>query len=121
MIQKRQFRKLHPDSRYCAAIFRYMRDYASKFREISIFACIEDKHRIKLPEPGFPVAAAERGRQVIVSNHDTFAVGDHDFCKFSLIPSVILLVDIPESIEGSWYAGDVLLGLKMLFSSHHHP
>ena len=112
VIQKRQFHKSHPDSHYCAAIFRYMRDYASKFRDISVFACIDDKHRIKVGEPGFPVAAAERGRQVIVSNHDTFAVGDHDFCKFSLIPSVILLVDIPESIEGSWYAGDVFVGIK---------
>ena len=36
-----------------------MRDYASKFRDISVFACIDDKHRIKVSEPGFLVAAAE--------------------------------------------------------------
>ena len=36
-----------------------------KFREISVFACIDDKHRIKVGEPGFPVASAERGRQVM--------------------------------------------------------
>ena len=89
-----------------------MRDYAIKFREISVFACIDDKHRIKFGEPGFPVAAAERGRQVIVSSQDTFAVGDHDFCKFSLIPSVILLVNIPESQEASWYTGEVIVGIK---------
>ena len=36
-------------------------------------------------EPGFPVAAAERGRQVIVSENEIIAVGDHDFTKFSLV------------------------------------
>ena len=112
MVQKRQFRKTHPDSHFCAAVFRYMRDFAVKFRAISVFACIDDKHRIKVGEPGFPVAAAERGRQVIVSAQNTFTVGDHDFCKFSFIPSVTLLVDIPESIEGSWYSGQVLVGIK---------
>ena len=112
MIQKRQFRKSHPDSHYCAAIFRYMRDYAIKYRDMSIFVCIDDKHRIKVGEPDFPVAAVERGWEVIVSLHDTLAVGDHDFCKFSVIPSVILNVDIPSTIEGSWYRGDVYIGLK---------
>ena len=87
MVQKRQFRKTHPDSHFCAAVFRYMQDFAIKFRAISVFACIDDKHRIKVGEPGFPVAAAERGRQVIVSAQNTFTVGDHDFCKFSFIPS----------------------------------
>ena len=63
-------------------------------------------------EPGYPVAAAERGCQVIVSFQNTFAVGDHDFCKFSFIPSVTILVDIPERIECSWYSGQVFVGIK---------
>ena len=100
MIQKRQFRKSHPDSHYCAAIFRYIRDYAIKYRDIALFVRLDDKHHIKVGESGFPVAAAERGCQVIVSSQDTFAVGDHDSCKFSFIPSVALLVSIPEDIGG---------------------
>ncbi len=28
---------------------------------------MDDKHRLKVGEPGIPVAAAERGRQVLVS------------------------------------------------------
>uniref|UniRef100_A0A1X7SJS1 Uncharacterized protein n=1 Tax=Amphimedon queenslandica TaxID=400682 RepID=A0A1X7SJS1_AMPQE len=112
MIQKRQFRKTHPDSHFCAAVFRYMRDYAIKFRDISVFACIDDKHFIKVGEPGFPIAAAERGREVIVSSNEVFVVGDHDFTKFKIIPSVVLLVDIPETIDGSFYSGQVFVGLK---------
>lgn len=41
-----------------------------------------------------------------------FAVGGHDFTCFSLIPSVVLEVDIPETFEGSWYTGEVFVGLK---------
>jgi len=39
-------------------------------------------------------------------------VGNHDFTKFSLLPSVILKVDIPNSIDGSFYTGQVYIALK---------
>ena len=51
------------------------------------FICIDDKHCVKVGEPGFPISAVERGHEVIVSLKDTFAVGDHDFTKFSIIAS----------------------------------
>jgi hypothetical protein len=47
-----------------------------------------------------------------VSEKETFAVGDHDFTKFSIIPSVVLDVEIPDKFEGSWYTGQVFVGLK---------
>ena len=102
----------HEDSHYAAAIFRYEREYASQVREHARFLCIDDKHRAKVGEPGFPVAAAERGRKVIVAHDTSFEVGDHDFTKFSLIPSVVLRVDIPEDVSESWYRGQVTITLK---------
>ena len=81
-------------------------------RAHSTFVCMDDKHRIKVGEPGFPVAAAERGRRVLVSRNGNFEVGDHDLTRFSIIPSVSLFIDIPENIEGSWYTGQVKVGLK---------
>ena len=101
MVQKRQFRKSHNDEHYCAAIFRYLREYALQFRSESLLICLDDKHRIKCGEPGFPVAAAERGQRVIVSLNEEFQVGDHDFTRFSIIPSVMFRIDIPHAIEGS--------------------
>lgn len=89
-----------------------MRDYAVKYRDMSVFVCIDDKHRIKVGEPSFPLAAVERGREVIVALNETMCVGDHDFSKFSLIPSVILVVDIPSTVQESWYTGDVYIGIK---------
>ena len=74
--------------------------------------CIDDKHRLKVREPGFPVAAAERGSRVLVRVGTTFKVGDHDFTKFSIIPSVVLVVNIPDNIQESWYRGQVHVGYK---------
>lgn len=112
MVQKRQFRKTHADEHYAAALYRYMREYAVQLLEYCNMISIDDKHRLKVGEPGFPVAAAERGRRVIVRSGTTFKVGDHDFTKFSIIPSVVLLIDIPETIEDSWYRGQVAVGFK---------
>jgi len=82
MIQKRLFRKSHPDKHYCAALFSYQCEFSVKYQDSTNFICIDDKHRVKVGEPGFPVAAVERGREVVVSLHETFAVGDHDFTRF---------------------------------------
>ena len=112
MIQARQFRKNHEDAHFAASVFRYEREMVIMFKEYSLFLCIDDKHQVKVGEPGYPVAAAERGKIVLVSRDLKFEVSDHDFCKFSLIPSVCLIVDIPDGITGSWYSGQVLVGLK---------
>ena len=82
------------------------------FRSYSVFVCLDDKHRSKIGEPGFPVAAAERGRRVIGSRNASFEVGDHDFTCFSLVPLVAFVIDIPESIEDLWCTGQVFVGLK---------
>ena len=84
IVQRRQLRKFHPDAHLCAALFRYEREYAIRFRDISLFVCIDDKHKISVGEPNYPVAAVERGKEVIVSLNETFLVADHDFSKFSL-------------------------------------
>lgn len=112
MVQKRQFRQNHMDSHYCAAIFRYIHEYAVLLRDSSLFFCMDDKHRVKVGEPGTPVAAAERGKQVLVSLSQSFQFCDHDFTRFSLIPTVLLRVDIPSSMDGSWYDGQVYVGVK---------
>ncbi len=101
MVQARQFRKEHIDMHYASALFRYLKEFALKFSIHTSFVCMDDKHSMKVGEPGYPVAAVERGRQVLVAMGTRFEVGDHDFTKFSMIPSVILKLNIPENIEYS--------------------
>lgn len=105
MIQQRQWRRDHIDSHYAAASFHYMREYSLLVREHAAFVSLDDKHKIKVGEPGFPVAAAERGRRVPVRADEYLTVGDHDFTKFTIIPSVTFIINIPEEISGSWYSG----------------
>ena len=59
--------------------------------------CVDDKHRIKIGEPKAPVAAAERSHQVIVPQGTNLQVLDHDFTKFSVIPSVSLVINVTQS------------------------
>ncbi len=112
MIQARQFRHQHADAHYASALFRYLKEFSLKYHHDTSFVCMDDKHSMKVGEPGYPVAAVERGREVLVAMGTRFEVGDHDFTKLSIIPSVILKLDIPENIEGSWYSGNVSVGLK---------
>ena len=112
MVQTRQLRKSREDSHYVAALFRYQREMAIKFREYSAFICLDDKHRLFVGEPGYPVAAVERGKRVIVVCNRDFLVADHDFTRFSLVPSVSFFIDIPEEISESWFQGQVWVNLK---------
>ncbi len=117
MIQQRQFRHQHVDSHYAAACFRYMREYAINIRDFCGFISIDDKHKIKIGEPGYPVAAAERGRRVLVREDEWFTVGDHDFTKFSIVPSVVFIINIPEVISDSWFSGKYMM--YMYYVSWH--
>ncbi|GES78232.1 hypothetical protein GLOIN_2v1880501 [Rhizophagus clarus] len=58
-----------------------------------------DKHRCKVGKLGFPVAAVERGKQVVVNKNATFAVADHNFTKAGIVSSIIMICNIPESID----------------------
>ena len=112
MIQTRQLRAYHPDVHYASALFRYEKEFAVKFSEITNLVFLDDKHCCKVGEPGFPVAAIERGKKVVVSKDTTFTVADHDFTKTGIIPSVTMICNIPESINGNFYSGKVHIGLK---------
>lgn len=112
MIQSRQFRKTHIDMHYASAIFRYLKEFAIQHKPFCNFVCMDDKHKLKVGEPGYPVATVERGKQVIVAMGKRFEVADHDFTKFSLTPSVNLFSAIPDEIENTFYGGTVFVGLK---------
>ena len=71
----------HVDSHYCAALWKYLQEFAVLNRELVTLVSMDDKHKVKIGEPAYPLAAAERGKQVIVGMNEVMAVGDHDFSK----------------------------------------
>jgi len=70
---------------------------------------LDDKHKVPLGEPGYPVASVERGKKVLVFVEKSFIVGDHDFTRSSLTPSGALFIDVPQSINGLFYHGKCVL------------
>ena len=52
-----------------------MREYAIMVKEHCTMVSTDDKHRIKVGEPGYLVAAVERGRRVMVKAGTTFELG----------------------------------------------
>lgn len=109
MIQARQYRKSHIDAHFASAQFRYLKEFSILYPTL---VSMDDKHTVKVGEPGYPVAGVERGKQVLVTPKNNMAVANHDFTKFSLTPSVAFLIDIPSTIDGSFYSRRVFVGLK---------
>ena len=87
------------DDHYANAVFKYAREYAVSIRGICSFVCTDDKHKISMGQPNFPLGALPRGRRVLVEINESFQVGDHDFTTISLISTVILVNDIPERLD----------------------
>ena len=112
MVQARQLRKFHEDAHYASALFKYEKAFACKYKDFTTFVCMDDKHACKVGEPKCPVAAVDRGKRVIVGLNQSLEVSDHDHTKLSIIPSVILKVDLPDSTDGSFYRGEVCVSIK---------
>ena len=83
-----------------------------KYRNHATFASLDDKHKVPIGEPRYPVVTWECGKKVLVGIGGAFEVGDHDFTRCSLTPSVALVIDILDSIEDSFYCGRVCIGVK---------
>jgi len=59
MVQARQLYCNHENAHYASALFRYQKEMAILLREISWLIFMDDKHRCKISEPDYPVAAVE--------------------------------------------------------------
>ncbi|CAG8449099.1 2638_t:CDS:2 [Scutellospora calospora] len=114
IVQTCQLHAFYPDIHYASALFRYEKKFAMKFHEITNFIFMDDKYHCKVGEPGFPVAAIEREKKVVVNRNTIFAVADHDYTKMGIISSITMICNIPEFINADFYVGKVCIGLKDL-------
>src|SRR6266498_2828350 len=112
MIQNRQLYCNYIDLHYVSALFRYLKEMVIKYKNDAYLIFMDDKHRCKVGEPGYPVVAVERDRQVLVTYNKSIQVLDYDFTKCGIIPNVTMICDIPKSIEQSFYHRKVYVGLK---------
>ena len=86
---------------------------AVELRQHANFYCLDDKSKVPYGEPGTVMATGVRGRMTLVPSTSTLSAADHDqHSKGSLTPSVSLGVEIPESIDESFYRGQVSVVLN---------
>ncbi|CAB4420652.1 unnamed protein product [Rhizophagus irregularis] len=110
-IQTCLLRKEHPDSHYCACLFRYLREFAILFRDYVCLICADDKHKVPIGK-GMATSTGVRNKKSMVLKEANLVACDHDFTKLSLTPSVTFICKVPLSIEESFYDGQVFVSYK---------
>src|SRR2546423_12844812 len=66
MVQARQIHKFHIDSHYCAALWRYLREFTIKFKEFVALICADDKHKVPIGE-SVATSTEVRNKQTLTS------------------------------------------------------
>ena len=107
-------RKQHGDDHYCACLYKYLQSIAVQLRDISNFICTDDKHEVPTDESGYPLSALRRGCRVLVATNESYQVGDYDFRKINVIPTVILLNNITEKLKIPGSEANPISSLKLL-------
>ena len=113
MVQQRNIRKSHDDEHYCSAIYKYLREQIVIHKDHVAFVLTDDKNKIKIGEPNFPITAATRGKRVLVAANQLLQAADHDFSTISVTPTVVLLHHKPADVEDSWYRRILNIYLKL--------
>ena len=67
------------------------------------FLSKDEKCKIKVGDPKFPVSAVTRGKRVLVSKDQLFQVADHDMSSITLTQTVLLSRNMPDDVDQSWY------------------
>ena len=113
MVQKRSISKAHDNGHYCAANCCYLREFSVQFRDNSTMTSTDDKNKIKVGESNYPISAVPRGKRVLVPHGQSLQASDHDFSKVSLVPTVVLSHDIPNTVNESFCRGTPCVYLKI--------
>ena len=73
---------------------------------------MDNKAKIPVGEPGTPEPATSHMRKAVTTKNVTLEASDHNYHVTNLTPSVDLICDIPDTPFGSFYSGQVYVGLK---------
>ena len=111
-VQSRTMRKASMDAPYGLQSWRMMKQLAVLLGERCVFCCQDDKCKVPVGEPQAPVAATQTNRRAPQALDGTHGALDHDVSKCSIIPSCNFFVDIPETVQGSFYFGKPYITLK---------
>ena len=94
-------------------LFRNLKSWCVVNRINCWLVCMDDKAKIPIGDPGSPEAATQHMNRALSTNKVTLEASDHNYHSCNLTPSVNLLIkDIPESPNESFYTGQPWVGIK---------
>ncbi|GBB90534.1 hypothetical protein RclHR1_17510003 [Rhizophagus clarus] len=71
----------------------------------------DDKHKVPIGE-GVATSTDMHNKKSLVSANSMLVASNHDFTKLSFTPSVIFFIDVPKTIEESFYYGNIFVSYK---------
>jgi hypothetical protein len=90
-----------------------LKEMAVMTREEAVMICVDDKAIVPVGEPNCPISTGVRAHnKALVPSTATLSALDHDFHIHGAIPSVLFRVNIPESVNDSFYSGTVHVTVK---------
>jgi hypothetical protein len=113
-VQSRQLNSPHPDQHYTAAFFNYIRQFAIHNRLQTVMLMINQILSLVSLELQWLLWHVHGDVPLVVADHDTTT-------KCKITPSTVLNVEIPQSIEGSFYRDVVLSTLKDTIFQPYSP
>ena len=112
-VQSRMSRVSHPDAKYVAVLFKYLKEFCVKYTEEVLLVCLDDKAIVPVGEPGHPVSTGVRAHNRVLAPVDQpIQCLDHDFHVAGLVPSVSLICEIPENASDSFFCGQAYITTK---------
>ena len=111
-LQTRQLRRTHIDLHYCHKVALNARCFVLRFKPLSLLLGLDDKCKIPVGEPNAEVSGLARQRSTMSSIDFPNAALDHDYHVAAVVPSAMLVTDVPDDSSKAFYRGDLVVCLK---------
>jgi hypothetical protein len=115
-VQQRILRHEHEDGKFGYYQYKLVKSFVIKYRDHCIFMCLDDKAIIPVGNPGIAVSTGVRGKTAslvpLESSTGILTALDHDWHNSGLVPSVGLIVEIPESESDSFFRRNIHVTTK---------
>ena len=112
-VQKRTLHFDHPDHHYGNAQMKYAKAWSVLHSPHCCYLSVDDKAKVTVGGPGrHQQAIARQNAPSLHVTGEDIVVEDHDFTQTSVVPSVMLHVDVPATVDGKWHQGQAFVGFK---------
>ena len=106
MVLERQMRSEHHDSKYTFLYYIYLKEFVVNFIENAILTFHNDKATIPVGEPLHAISTNVKMHNWSFGVENVVIKAlDHDWNVCGLVPSIVLVCDIPDFIKSSFITG----------------